>query len=382
MLPLRAEGEQLDPSRHGAKACGLQQLLQFGLAVPAGFVVPMAAAEEIAAGISADRATGVVTESVSALADAIDDLLATHDAASAPLAIRSGAAISLPGGFDTLLGVDRHDVAEAVASVVESTRGLRVETLVRSMGVDAVPPTAIVVQVEVDTTADSQSGAGVVMSRDLVTGLEGPTGSIAWRTRGDAVMAGQVPVESIDSVRARCPQVAAQLAADASRLDAELGAPVELEFAIEKGRLWYLQLRVLDDTTPTESRPTVTAPAGSGSLVARGRPASGGVATGQLCVDIDDALDLIDAGSPVILAIETSSPADVPVMVRAEGVLAVLGSPESHAAVVTRSAGVPAVVAVQGMSLGAGHVRFGDHAIDVGTTLSVDGTNGLVWTTD
>ena len=99
---------------------------------------------------------------------------------------------------------------------------------------------AVIVQRQIDATLDDDSGAGVVTSRDPVTGAEGLWGSVAWRRRGDAVMAGTIAVDPITSVEARLPDVATQLHADSAALEQELGSPVELEFAIERGELWYL----------------------------------------------------------------------------------------------------------------------------------------------
>ena len=70
-------------------------------------------------------------------------------------------------------------------------------------------------------------------------------------------------------------------------------------------------------------------------------------------------------------------------MVRAAGVMTVLGSPESHTGVVTRSADVPAVVSVQGLVITPEGIQFGDAAFPTGTLLTVDGTRGhILFTTE
>ena len=369
IVVLSAEGATLDPELHGRKACGLQELVRLGLRVPPAVCVPVDAAAEIASGVE----LGVVTRVFAALTGRLEEMRDGWAVTDPRFAVRSGAVISLPGAFETVLDVAPDEVPEAIATVVASTRGLRVETIVRAMGIDEVPPTAVVVQRMVDATADDRSGAGVATSRDPVTGAEQLSGSIAWRERGDAVMAGTIPVEPLASVDQRCPEVAAQLRADCARLEDTLGTPVEVEFAIESGELWYLQLRpfALPDSA-------ATAPPPSGEVAGQGRPASPGVASGELHTDVDDALDAIEAGRPVIIALETSSPGDVPVMVRAAGVMTVLGNPESHAAVVTRSADVPAVVSVQGLTIAPDGVDIGGRRIAVGDSITVDGTRGQV----
>ena len=102
------------------------------------------------------------------------------------------------------------------------------------------------------------------------------------------------------------------------------------------------------------------------------------MARGRVQTDVDDALDAIDAGHAVVLVLETSSPADVAAMVRSAAVLTARGGRESHAAVITRSEGIPAVLAVEGLQVGDGCVVVGEHRVDVGDELIVDGTTGQV----
>lgn len=116
----------------------------------------------------------------------------------------------------------------------------------------------------------------------------------------------------------------------------------------------------------------------AGGVAGRGQPVSPGIGRGELHVDPDDALDAIDAGRPIVIALETSGPGDVPVLVRAAGVLAVLGSAESHTGVVAREAGVPAVVAIGGLSIDEGGITLGEQRVAVGTLVTVDGTAGTV----
>jgi pyruvate,orthophosphate dikinase len=378
IVRIAADGAPIDPLTHGAKACGLQELMRLGLRVPSAVIVPVEPAAELAAGVE----TGMVTTVFAELADAINELTAGWEGDEEHrMAVRSGAAISLPGAFQTLLDVLPEVVPEAIATVVASTRGRQVEIMVRAMGVDDVPPIAVIVQRQVDATLDDYSGAGVATSRDPVTGADGMCGSIAWRCRGDAVMAGTIAVDPIASIESRCPGVAEQLRADTARLEEEIGSPIEVEFVIESGELWYLQLRTfgLADAAPSVDAGATTA---GTKVVGQGRPASAGIATGELHVDPDDALDAIEAGRPVVIALETSSPGDVTVMVRASGVLTVLGSPESHAAVVTRGASVPAIVAVQGLSINEHGISIGERTVRVGEQLTVDGTRGVVLVAD
>lgn len=359
IVAISADGPDLDPAVHGAKAVGLQRLMRLGLPVPPAVVVPIASARAIAADETAGR----------------DELRAAVRTLGGPgdrLAARSGAAISLPGAFETLLDVLPSVVDAAVVTVVESTRGLRVETIARALGHDRVPETAVVIQRQVDATADERSGAGAASSRHPVTGEPGVTGSFVWQVKGDAVMAATTPVLALDAMLERVPDAHARLVADLARLDAELDSAVEVEFTVARGELSYLQLRTFEVTTDAAELP-------AGSLViAEGQPASAGVGRGRVHVDVDDALDAVDRGEPVILVLETSSPSDMTAMVRSAAVLTIMGGRESHAAVVTRGAGVPAVLAVQGLTIGADHIVLGERRVDVGEELMVDGTTGRI----
>lgn len=352
VVAIRPDGADLTPEHHGAKACGLQRLMRLGLAVPDAVVIPVTDSSDASAGGFGPFPAG-------------------------PLAVRSGAAVSLPGAFDTLLGVEPGGLADAIAAVVASRRSRRARTIARALGHDDVPPTAVIVQTLVDTTVDDRSGAGVATSADPVTGEAGLRGSFAWRVRGDAVMGGTVPVEPVEALH-RLPAVSEQLTADMARLHDELG-PVEVEFAVASGRLWYLQLRELHVGVVPGARPAAVGPeVALGAVLGRGRPAGPGLAAGELHTDVDEALDAIAAGRPVVIALETTSPGDVEVMVGAAAVVTVLGGPESHAAVVARGAGVPAVVSVGGLRVHPDGIELPGGRVDVGEPLVVDGTGGRV----
>ncbi len=327
-----------------------------GLPVPAAFVIPVTTAAAVAGG-----------EHLDALGAAVNRLVG--DATSGPLAVRAGAEVSLPGAFESRLDVAP---AEAVAAVVESTRGLRVMTIARTLGHDRVPPTAVVVQRQVDATADELSGAGAATSCDPVTGEAGAVGSFVWGIRGDAVMAGTVPVLKLDALERRCPAVARQLGRDLLELEAEFGKPVELEFAVERGSLWYLQLRLFEvaDTGVSDFDDV--------DVLAMGQPGSAGVGEGRLLTDVDDALDAADRGEPVVLALGWTSPSDASAMVRSAALLTRVGGRQSHAAVVARSARVPAVLSVQGLEIADDHVVLAGERVEVGEWLVVDGTTGRV----
>jgi len=358
---ISADGPTLSANVHGAKACGLQQLMRMGFPVPPAFVIPVAIAPEMAAGGLGHELDRHVAELCVGVGDP-------------RLAVRSGAEVSLPGALETLLDVHPEAVAAAVLTVVSSTKSLQAMSIANTLGHESVPPTAVIVQRQVDATADRESGAGAATSRDLFGAGGGPVGSFAWKIRGDAVMAGTAPVVSLASVGDRCPDVMARLVGDLAHLESEFGSTVEIEFAVESGRLWYLQVRRVRSTEIAEATPL---PEGA-LVIGSGRPAAPGRGEGELVTDMDDAIDAIDSGRSVVLALDTTSPSEVAMMVRSAAVFTAVGSPECHAAVVARAAGIPAVVSVQGLEIHPDHVILPGKRVNVGEVLWVDGTTGQI----
>ncbi len=114
----------------------------------------------------------------------------------------------------------------------------------------------------------------------------------------------------------------------------------------------------------------------SGGLLAVGVAASPGAASGPVATSFDAALDAADRGESPVLVLEETGPADEPAMRVAAAVVTVRGGLASHAAVVARGWGLPAVCGVSVARIEAGAVRFGDVRVDDGEWVSVDGSSG------
>ncbi len=114
------------------------------------------------------------------------------------------------------------------------------------------------------------------------------------------------------------------------------------------------------------------------ALLAIGTGASPGVGVGVLCLTAEDVLDVVERGEDALLACEETSPADEMGMRLAVGILTSRGGVASHAAVVARGWGVPAVVGVSTMVVGDDYVEVGDVRISAGTVISIDGGSGEV----
>ncbi|MDK1346924.1 PEP-utilizing enzyme [Streptomyces sp. 378] len=120
---------------------------------------------------------------------------------------------------------------------------------------------------------------------------------------------------------------------------------------------------------------------GGEDLLVRGLPASPGAATGAVVLSSERALELAADGTRVVLVAAETTPADVPGMLASAAVLTGSGGIASHAAVVARGAGKPAVCGAEGLrvDLAAGTVRFGERVVREGDPVSLDGRTGTVY---
>ena len=113
-------------------------------------------------------------------------------------------------------------------------------------------------------------------------------------------------------------------------------------------------------------------------LVVTGLAAGPGRGVGALVVSVEDALRRHEAGEPVVLVRADTSPADVAAMSIARGIVTASGGLVSHAAVVARSWGIPAVVSAGGLVIDDDGVTGGGRRVTVGEVVTVDGTTGML----
>ena len=242
------------------------------------------------------------------------------------------------------------------------------------------------VQAMVFGNRGATSGSGVVFTRDPATGEPALYGDILFDAQGEDVVAGTHPTEPIAVLDERLPSVAADLREYAARLEHHFDDLCDIEFTIEEGRLWMLQvrvgkrspqaaLRIAVDLAEDESfalskaeavarvrsllaDPPTTTSARSGLVLPliTGLPASPGMATGPIVTSPEAAEAAAEAGQAAILVRAETSPDDVHGMARAAGILTSRGGLASHAAVVARGWGIPAVVGAAGMQVDDGRV--------------------------
>jgi pyruvate,orthophosphate dikinase len=268
--------------------------------------------------------------------------------------------------------------------------------------------TAVNVQAMVFGNRDDNSGTGVGFTRDPATGAKGAYGDFLVNAQGEDVVAGIRNTEPIAELKKQFPKVHADLLKIFSRLESHYRDMCDTEFTIEQGKLWMLQTRVGKRTgaaalkmavdmvrssdlaiSKAEAVSRITEDhldavlhpqfAGSGYTVwAKGLGASPGAAVGRLYFTADDAAEASERGEKVILVRNETSPEDVHGMLAAEGILTARGGLVSHAAVVARGWGKPAVVGAEVLRITGYSVTAGDVTLSEGDWVSLDGGAGIV----
>ncbi len=268
--------------------------------------------------------------------------------------------------------------------------------------------TAVNVQAMVFGNRDDNSGTGVGFTRDPATGTKGAYGDFLVNAQGEDVVAGIRNTEPIAEMKKQFPKVHAELLKIFARLESHYQDMCDTEFTIDQGKLWMLQTRVgkrtgaaalkmaVDMVRPSDlgiskseavSRITedhldsVLHPqfAGSGySVWAKGLGASPGAAVGRIYFTADDAAAAAERGEQVVLVRNETSPEDVHGMLASEGILTARGGLVSHAAVVARGWGKPAVVGAEVLRLGDRQVTANGVTLSEGDWVSLDGGAGIV----
>jgi pyruvate,orthophosphate dikinase len=272
--------------------------------------------------------------------------------------------------------------------------------------------TAVNVQAMVFGNRDDNSGTGVGFTRNAATGENLPYGDFLVNAQGEDVVAGIRNTEDLDALGRHFPAIHDELLDIFGRLEHHYRDMCDTEFTIERGKLWMLQTRVgkrtgaaalrmaVDMTKGTgkgagrwkidrrEALMRITADqldqvlhpsfAGKGTVLAKGLGASPGAAVGKAYFSADDAADAADRGERVILVRSETSPEDVHGMMVSEGILTSRGGLVSHAAVVARGWGTPAVVGAEAVQIAGKQFSVGDVVVKEGDVISLDGTTGEI----
>ncbi|MGC5009698.1 pyruvate, phosphate dikinase [Streptosporangium sp. DT93] len=296
----------------------------------------------------------------------------------------------------------------AVRAVFSSWDTPRAVTYRELNGIPHDLGTAVVVQVMVYGNRDGHSGTGVAFSRDPNTGENVPFGEVLFGRQGEDVVSGRSATRPLSELAGREPAVWAGLLDAVNRIEEHYRDTCYVEFTFEAGTLWILQVRpgglvgraavraavdladegvigrrdALLRVSPRHLRHVRTPRldvTGATDVLARGTGACPGVATGRVATTADRAARMT-ADGPVILVRPYTSPLDMHGLAAAAGVVTAVGGPASHAAVVARAMGKPAVVGAAGLTVdvAAGCVRAGGRTVPEGTIVTIDGTGGEV----
>ncbi len=318
-------------------------------------------------------------------------------------------------GFRSIVGVAEvpddpwQQLRLAIEAVFRSWTSERARAYRAREGIADDLGTAVTVQAMVFGNRGQDSATGVLFTRNPATGEPVLYGDILFDAQGEDVVAGTHRTEPIAVLDERLPAIGAELRDDATRLERHYHDLCDIEFTIEQARLWMLQVRVgkrspgaalrialdmADDPGFPLSRAeavertaailadpptTVTRPDSATPPLATGLPASPGVASGEIALSPEAAIAAADAGRTVILVRAETSPDDVPGMARAAGILTSRGGLASHAAVVARGWGVPAVVGAIDVRIDGQRVEIGARAFAAGDLVTIDGATGEVF---
>ena len=304
----------------------------------------------------------------------------------------------------------RHQLDLAIEAVFRSWNGRRARDYRRLEGIPDDLGTAVNVQVMVFGNAGPDCGTGVAFTRDPATGEATPYGDFLVNAQGEDVVAGVRATLPLAELAGTFPGPAAELQEVFATLERRYRDMCDIEFTIEHGTLFMLQTRVGKRTAQAAVRiatemaeeglitteeailrvkPEVLdrllhpqlAPTEEHVAVASGLNASPGAAVGIIVIDPDDAVEAAERGDDVILVRTDTSPDDLHGMIAARGILTSRGGLVSHAAVVARGIGTPAVCGASEVVVDAAahRVVIAGAAYDEGTVISIDGTTGQVF---
>ena len=254
------------------------------------------------------------------------------------------------------------------------------------------------------------SGTGVCFTRDPSSGHSGVYGDYLENAQGEDVVAGIRNTLALSDLERINKPVYDELRGIMRKLETHYRDMCDIEFTVERGKLWMLQTRVGKRTAAAAFRiatqllgeklitrdealgrvtgdqltqlmfPQFDAKAEK-ELIARGMAASPGAAVGKIAFNNAQAVEAAEKGVKTVLVRRETNPDDLPGMVAAEGVLTARGGKTSHAAVVARGMGKTCVCGAESLVIdeAAGTVTIGDLVLTADDTIAIDGQTGEIF---
>ena len=306
---------------------------------------------------------------------------------------------------------DPHDqLWGAIGAVFDSWHSPRANTYRQLHGYPVSWGTAVNVQSMVFGNMGDTCATGVAFTRNPSTGERAFYGEYLINAQGEDVVAGLRTPRPIAELAREMPAAYADLVAVYEKLEMHYRDMQDIEFTIERGKLWMLQTRAgkrtaraslriacemidetlisIDEALMRISPPSLDQllhptldPDAKRTLLAKGLPASPGGVTGRIAFSNEDAVRRAEAGEPVILVRIETSPEDIDGMIKARGVLTARGGMTSHAAVVARGMGKPCVAGCGEIEVdyARGEVRVKGFVLTANDQITIDGATGEVF---
>ncbi len=319
--------------------------------------------------------------------------------------------------YKAKLGVDfpsdpKEQLMGAVKAVFRSWNNQRAIVYRRMNDIPSDWGTAVNVQSMVFGNTGDDSGTGVAFTRNPATGDAHLYGEFLMNAQGEDVVAGIRTPQSIDQLKQVMPEVYEQFAAIADKLEKHYKDMQDMEFTIEKGKLYMLQTRngkrtaqaalkvavdMVDEGMLTKEEaimkvepkqldallhPQFDADSLKAAKAAtKGLPASPGAACGKVYFTAAEAVAAANNGEKVVLVRLETSPEDIEGMAAAQGVMTVRGGMTSHAAVVARGMGTCCVAGCGEVKMNEEEKYFviGEQKVREGDYISIDGSTGNVY---
>ena len=304
----------------------------------------------------------------------------------------------------------------AIEAVFRSWNGKRAHDYRMAAGIPHDLGTAVNIQTMVFGNMGDESATGVAMSRNATTGDPRLEGDYLTNAQGEDVVAGIRATKPMDQLSAEMPELYNEFASIAKSLEQHFRDMQDMEFTIERGKLWLLQTRdgkrtaqaavhiavdlareglisdeeAVQRVTPEQIEfflhpsfdPSGKAEAiDEGALVTKALNVSPGAAVGVVAFDADLSVAWAAEGRDVIMVRPETKPDDVHGMLAAKGILTSRGGRTSHAALVARQFGKPAVVGAADLDIDLSErtMTCGGRVVSEGEWISIDGTTGEVF---